>query len=217
MATSWGVFGCGSATVTPPQSPETARQESTSVAAAEPTETQASGERLPDPTRGEDHVLSWEASQLPMKWHVCLTGKPKWLSEETAREVIEEVFAEAGVRFDEDVAFVRPGIEVELDGYDSERRIGYEWLNWRDVEDPERYRGPVLGEREKMFSHDEILRIQGLEAEGREYVAIFSHQDDRFSEPAEGNPDAEPRDLPRDRLRATVKAYVAWLRSRSAL
>jgi hypothetical protein len=148
-----------------------------------------------------------------MKWHVCLTGKPKWLSEETAREVIEEIFAEAGVRFDEDVAFVRPGIEVELDGYDSERRIGYEWLSWRDVEDPERYRGPVLGEREKMFSHDEIRRIQGLESEGREYVAILSHQDDRFSEPAEGNPDAEPR----DRLRATVKAYVAWLRSRGAL
>jgi acetyl esterase/lipase len=50
------------------------------------------------------------------------------ISELQARQLLDRLFREAGLRILNDVLFIEAGIEVTLDGYDPERRIGYEYV-----------------------------------------------------------------------------------------
>lgn len=176
----------------------------------------------PIATPNPDHPFGWAASQLPIEWHPYGTGAPMRLSEEKARAVIERVFAEAGVRLAPDVSFRRDGVAGELDGYDARKKVGYEFVEWRDLEDPTGFRGKAHGQNgddfEKMFSHDEIKRVIELDANGAEHVIVVSFQDDRFSYPSWGRPDGGrgPEQM-EENLRDAVRAYVASLKAQGVL
>ena len=54
-----------------------------------------------------------------------------FFSEHEAKQVIESVFSENGIEFENDVDYVLPisKVTVELDGYDTNTHIGYEYSN----------------------------------------------------------------------------------------
>lgn len=160
--------------------------------------------------------FSWTASGLPVVWTPYGTGAPARLSEEKVRPVVEQMFAQAGVRLRRDVKFTRPGIAVELDGYNPEKRIGYEFVTWQDLEDPEGLRMDKEGDRSQMLSHDEIQRIMQLELQNKEHVAIISYQDARFAYQGRSGLTATEADA-MNAVRTNLRKYIAWLRSQGAL
>ena len=227
-------MGCSRSPATPSaetgasgQPSPTAETASTVVVPSEPpaqSTPPAVASATPEPVQPAklEHPFSWEASQLPIEWHPYGTGKPMRLSEDKARAVIEEVFARAGVQLAKDTGFHRPGVDVELDGYDAQRRIGYEWVTWSDLEDPTGFRGKQNGKNNddfsKMISHDEMKGIQSLEEVGKEHVIVVSYQDDRFAYPTWGRPDGGPGpESMESNLRAAVEQYVQWLKAQGAL
>lgn len=50
------------------------------------------------------------------------------IDEQQGREVLKEVFEEAGYRIEEDFAFQVAGSVIYLDGYDPLHRVGYEYI-----------------------------------------------------------------------------------------
>lgn len=66
------------------------------------------------------------------------------LDEHQGRAVLKEVFEQHGLTITEEFTFDVAGFRVVLDGYDPERRVGYEYVTTAD------------GDREEL--HDEVVR-----------------------------------------------------------
>lgn len=58
------------------------------------------------------------------------------LSEMAGRVVLKEAFEAQGYEIIENYAFSLEGVEVELDGYDPNARVGYEYLTEEDGIEP---------------------------------------------------------------------------------
>ena len=58
------------------------------------------------------------------------------LSEMAGRVVLKEVFEAQGYRIVENYPLSLEGVEVELDGYDPDARVGYEYLTQEDGIEP---------------------------------------------------------------------------------
>jgi len=166
------------------------------------------------PGAGLPHAFSWEKSALPIEWHPYGTGEPARMSEDAARAAVERVFSAAGIRMTRNVAFQRPGVRCELDGYDAAKRIGYVFVSWQDLEDPVGFRGKSQNDSAKALSHDEIRKLMELEKSGQEHIVVISYQDNRFSW---GYSDNKSEQQALARLDQALRSYVAWLRSERAL
>lgn len=165
--------------------------------------------------------FSWTAGELPIEWMPYGTGAPARLSEEQVRQQVERMFASAGIALRRNVPFARPGIAVELDGYDEDKKIGYEFVYWPDLEDPEGYPRRNEGDPRKMVSHEEMQRIMQRERQGAEHIAIISYQDSRLSYPGMTIPGGQAPSATEATALAALKQqlgrYIAWLRSQGAL
>jgi hypothetical protein len=58
------------------------------------------------------------------------------LSESAGRQVLKEAFEAQGYAIQENYPFRADGLEVELDGYDPQARVGYEYLTSEDGVEP---------------------------------------------------------------------------------
>lgn len=58
------------------------------------------------------------------------------LSESVGRQVLKEAFEAQGYRIQENYLFAWEDWQVELDGYDPEARVGYEYLTQEDGVEP---------------------------------------------------------------------------------
>lgn len=79
-------------------------------------QTRAAGTAADGPTGIQDVIDAGPGDEA--------TGVP----EAIARELLDRLFREAGLRIVNDVKWSRPGIELTLDGYDPERDVGYEYI-----------------------------------------------------------------------------------------
>lgn len=174
----------------------------------------------PEVGMGLPHAFSWEQSALPIEWHPYGTGEPARLSEEKVRPVVERLFAAAGIRMSRDTPFQRPGVAVDLDGYDASKHVGYVFVSWSNLEDPIGLRGRMAEDAgapdvaAHKISHDEMRRLMDLEKSGKEHVIVISYQDDRISWMYNKNNSEQ------DALRAlerNLRTYLQWLRSQGAL
>jgi hypothetical protein len=190
-----------------------------------------------DPKKAYVNPFTWEASGLPVYRISFGTGQPARLSEKIARPVIEKIFSEAGLKLGSDLPFKREGVEFELDGYDAEKRVGFEFVTWEVLQ---RGRGVKNGGGEsKTLSHEEIKATMTLGQEGKEHIAFISYQDKRFAyhyrfdreaneriqkikDPAERSKawqklQTEGAAKVLKRLEDNLKQYLLWLRSQGAL
>lgn len=72
-----------------------------------------------------DHVQADTSSQL--------TSKTPFASEVEARQLLDRLFRERGYRIVNDVEFWEDTIEVTLDGYDPQLKVGYEYIAEREA------------------------------------------------------------------------------------
>ncbi|MBI5531646.1 MAG: hypothetical protein HY898_02950 [Deltaproteobacteria bacterium] len=168
------------------------------------------------------HAFSWEASHLPIHWTPYGTGAPARLSEQQVRPVVERVLMSAGIRANSKVQFSRPGIEVELDGYDAVKKVGWIFVEWQKLEDPAGFRGnmgKVNGKDgndfSKMISHAEMRALMELEKQKKEHIIVISYQDGRFATSYDSK---QPHPAtPLAKLENNLRAYIGWLKSQGAL
>lgn len=91
-----------------------------------------------------------------------MADKPQGLSEAEGRAVLRELFREAGFKIVEDYPFKEGEVEVSLDGYDPDARVGYEFLT-RASGDYEDFSGHEIGEilRKNQRGEVHLLLIDG--------------------------------------------------------
>jgi hypothetical protein len=201
----------GEADAAPPPLPEP-----TAVAEPpEPAPLPAIGLQLP-------HAFSWEASHLPIHWTPYGTGAPARLSEQQVRPVVERVLMSAGIRATSKVQFSRPGIEVELDGYDAAKKVGWIFVEWQKLEDPAGFRGNMGkangkdgNDFNKMISHAEMRALMELDKQKKEHIIVISYQDSRFATSYDSK---QPHPAtPLAKLENSLRSYIGWLKSQGAL
>jgi hypothetical protein len=101
------------------------------------------------------------------------TGQPSRLTEEEARPLIRRVLGAAGLKLAEEVDPRLPGIRVRLDGWDAQKKIGYEFVNWDDYE----YAGGhVRTDPAKGLSFDELKKLEALSSARKAQVAVISYR-----------------------------------------
>lgn len=61
------------------------------------------------------------------------TGLPSRIKSEDAREVINKVFKEEGLKLEQQYMYNKDGVKVLLDGYNPELQIGYVWVDYRNM------------------------------------------------------------------------------------
>jgi hypothetical protein len=138
------------------------------------------------------------------------------------RPVIERVLRGAGIRPASNVTFARPGIAVQLDGYDSAKHIGWIFVDWQKLEDPFGLRGGMKKvdgkdgqDFSKMVSHAEIRGLMELDKQRQEHIIVISGQDPRFAT-SYGSKERFP-EAPLRKLENNLRSYLGWLMSQGAL
>jgi len=84
------------------------------------------------------------------------------VSEAEGRRVLKAAFAAAGFNIVEDYHFCEDGVEVTFDGFDPERRVGYEYMT-REMHDKEDFTDREIG---KLLTRNERGSVHVLLIDG---------------------------------------------------
>ena len=159
---------------------------------------------------GLESPFSFERSQLPPT-NVWGKGVPGVLPEEVAVQAVLNAFEQRGLHLSSGVAFNEGGVSVELDGYASGLKVGFEFLSteWSDmpwttgpgeetapnphdyqepdewVQDPETGEYvPIINEDDpNTLSESEMLTLDADMQSGKRYLALINSLDPRFVYP----------------------------------
>ena len=63
------------------------------------------------------------------------TGQPQRLSDNIARSLINQIFAEEGIKLEENVTCKKGDAEFVATGYNKEKKIGYVWGGWDNLDE----------------------------------------------------------------------------------
>ncbi len=123
----------------------------------------------------------------------CDTGACEFrrVSEGKASAIVERLFREAGARLQADVDPALQGVRARLDGWDPDKKMGYEFLTSDDFEE---YVRPLPGtepskhdmealerRRAEALSHAERQRLSELAARKKAFVAQIDRERYRYS------------------------------------
>ncbi len=86
-------------------------------------------------TQPPDNPFTFELSGLPHQTSPFGTGQPSYLEDKVARDVIDKVFREAGFPLQPDSLYKQDGVSVRLDGYDPQKKVGYVFARYSNLED----------------------------------------------------------------------------------
>ncbi len=76
--------------------------------------------------------FTFEKLDVPFMPAMFGTGLPARLKAKEAREAISKIFQEEGIELDTNYHYKKDGINIKLDGYDVERKVGYVWINYEN-------------------------------------------------------------------------------------
>jgi len=74
--------------------------------------------------------FSFESMGVPFMPAMFGTGMPSRLTSEEARETINRVFREEGIKLKSNYKYKQTDLNVTLDGYDANQKIGYVWVDY---------------------------------------------------------------------------------------
>ncbi len=124
-------------------------------------------------------------------------GGPMTMPREMAMVAIAKGFEKSGIKFQSSHRYKEGGVQVELDGYDDKKAIGFELVKrWG-------------GEVEMTLQPDEVARLDKDAELGKRQIAAIYLDDRRFT--------GHDRELAAKQLTKAVQQYVDYLRSSGAL
>lgn len=99
------------------------------------------------------------------------------MDEREGREVLARCFAEAGLSIQADVPIDTAQGRVVLDGYDPDRRIGYEFIT-AEAGDRDEVRPEVIAELEARMTRGElfVLLVDELDVGGADDLALAARR-----------------------------------------
>jgi hypothetical protein len=93
------------------------------------------GQEASAPDSKAESPFRFSNTGLPYRTSPYGTGQPTRLSRELAREVIDRAFKEAGFELKEKVPILGEGLAFEATGFDPERKTGYLFADWENLDD----------------------------------------------------------------------------------
>ena len=146
---------------------------------------------------------------FPLAFSGCLTGdisdpSPLSLSEAEARFVLFEKFSRQGLHIEQDGRFSQAQVSFSADGYDAEKRIGYEYRSYYYDED-----GEEIG-YEPELSTTELAQIKEWNEHDGPYFLFLDQKSYTFS-------NEEEREAYLQQLESDIDDYLADLVQRGIL
>ena len=118
-------------------------------------------------------------------------GRPmKRLTEEEGRKLLKALFTKAGYKVVEDYHFIKGDIDVRIDGWDPERRVGYEYMT-REGGDRDDFSDPEIG---KLVNRHEAgeLSLLLIDGDGNPDEEILTYLARQFLAELSGADETQP-------------------------